>query len=203
MRSGETCFLLCRCLFFFTHPGTIAVLRRKRSAASRDPASHLRFSVQLAASANLHTAALYSTRCIVNPQSLSWWAVRERDPCVRFPLSALNLTTQQTDTLTLWGLHTPSELAGLPKTDLVVRLGQQGKRLWLLSREEHHPPSTVRTRTRAGDARKISQGLRQKLQNQDGIGACKGGRSWSCYGSRAIEVRSHDFLIKAGRKRVE
>ena len=39
--------------------------------------------------------------------------------------------------LALWGLRTLGELAALPEVELVVRLGQTGKRLRLLARGEH------------------------------------------------------------------
>jgi len=95
----------------------------------------VRFSVQLAASANLHTAVCIAPAARKAPVIVPIDQERE---CLRsLPLSALNLTAQQADTLTLWGLHTLGELAGLPEIDLVVRLGQEGKRLWLLSRGEH------------------------------------------------------------------
>ncbi len=95
----------------------------------------LHFSVQLAGSANLHTAVCMAPAARKAPVIVP--VGQERETLRSLPLSALNLTPQQTDTLTLWGLHTLGELAGLPETDLVVRLGQEGKRLWLLSRGEH------------------------------------------------------------------
>ena len=49
----------------------------------------------------------------------------------------MNLPPAQAETLSLWGLHTLGELAAIPETELVVRLGQAGKRLRLLARGEH------------------------------------------------------------------
>lgn len=95
----------------------------------------LRFFVQIAASANLHTAVCMAPdarkRPVIVPRG------REREHLHRLPLAALNLTQQQMETLSLWGLHTLGELAALPQVDLVVRLGQEGKRLWLMTRGEH------------------------------------------------------------------
>jgi protein ImuB len=95
----------------------------------------LRFFVQLAASANLHATVCIAPAARKTPIILP--AGQERKCLRNLPLSALNLTAQQADTLALWGLHTLGELAGLPEVELVVRLGQEGKRLRLLARGEH------------------------------------------------------------------
>ena len=52
------------------------------------------------------------------------------------PLSALALTPDQADTLSIWGLRTVGELAALPTLDLVSRLGQDGDHLSSLARGE-------------------------------------------------------------------
>ena len=95
----------------------------------------LRFFVQLAASANLHAAVCLAPAARQGPLILP--RTREREHLHDLPLCALNLTSQQTETLALWGLHTLGELAALPEVELVVRLGQEGKRLRLLARGEH------------------------------------------------------------------
>jgi protein ImuB len=45
------------------------------------------------------------------------------------PLSVLNLSECQAETLSLWGIHTLGMLAALPEKPLIARLGQDGKRL--------------------------------------------------------------------------
>jgi protein ImuB len=95
----------------------------------------LRFFVQLAASANFHAAVCIAPSARKTPIILP--AGQERECLRKLPLSALNLTAQQADMLELWGLHTLGELAELPEVELVVRLGQKGKRLRLLARGEH------------------------------------------------------------------
>jgi protein ImuB len=95
----------------------------------------LRFSVRVAASCNLHTAV-----CIASSASRAPIIVPQGDEAqhlASLPLTVLALTPQQTDAFELWGLHTLGELAGLPEVDLIVRLGQEGKRLRLLARGEH------------------------------------------------------------------
>ena len=95
----------------------------------------LNFHVQLAASANFQVAVCIAPSARKAPILVESGSERERLHAL--PLSALNLTVQQADTLTLWGLHTLGELADLPEVELVVRMGQEGKRLWLLARGEH------------------------------------------------------------------
>jgi protein ImuB len=95
----------------------------------------LQFFVQLAASANLDTAVCLAPAARKMPILVP--PGREREYLRDLPLAALPLTPEQTETLSLWGLHTLGELAGLPEVELVVRLGQQGKHLRLLARGEH------------------------------------------------------------------
>jgi protein ImuB len=97
--------------------------------------SALRFFTQLAASSNFHAAVCMAPQARKEPFVLQ--AGREREILSTLPLSALPLTSSQFESLALWGLHTVGELAGLPEVDLIVRLGQAGKRLRLLARGEH------------------------------------------------------------------
>ena len=95
----------------------------------------LRFHVQIAASANLHAAVCIAPAARTTPIIISQG--RESESLRNLPIAALNPTPQQAETLALWGLHTLGELAALPEVELVVRLGQEGKRLRLLARGEH------------------------------------------------------------------
>ncbi len=95
----------------------------------------LRFFVQLAASANYHTAVSMAPAARKRPIVIP--AGRERQSLAALPLAALHPTAQQAETLSLWGLQTFGDLAALPETELVVRMGQEGKRLRALARGEH------------------------------------------------------------------
>lgn len=95
----------------------------------------LRFRVQLAASANFHAAVSIAPSAHAAPVLVP--ACLEAEHLRRLPLSVLNLTQEQSDMLALWGLRTLGELAALPEVELVVRMGQEGKRLRLLARGEH------------------------------------------------------------------
>ena len=97
--------------------------------------TELHFFVQCAASANLHAAV--SLAPFARRQPILIAAGTEQASLQDLPLSALPLTTQQAETLELWGLRTVGELAALPEVELVVRLGAAGKQLRLLARGEH------------------------------------------------------------------
>jgi protein ImuB len=45
------------------------------------------------------------------------------------PLSVLNLSEEDAETFTSWGIHTLGMLAALPERELIARMGQEGKRL--------------------------------------------------------------------------
>ena len=94
----------------------------------------LRFFVRMAASANLNAAVCMAPAARKGARVLA--AGKEGDALRGLPLSALRLTVQQSETLALWGLHTVGELADLPEVELVVRLGQEGKRLRQMARGE-------------------------------------------------------------------
>jgi protein ImuB len=48
---------------------------------------------------------------------------------VALPLSVLDLSEEQAETFSLWGIHTLGMLAALPEKALIARMGQEGKRL--------------------------------------------------------------------------
>jgi protein ImuB len=97
--------------------------------------SGLRFFTQLASSANFHTAVCVAPSARHIPLIVP--AGREREHLSTLSLAAMSLTASQAETLALWGLHTVGDLAALPEVELVVRLGQEGKRLRLMARGEH------------------------------------------------------------------
>ena len=56
------------------------------------------------------------------------------------PLRVLDLSEAHAETFGLWGIRTLGALAALPETQLIARMGQEGKRLRLMARGEfpHH-----------------------------------------------------------------
>ena len=93
------------------------------------------FACRMATSANLHTALCAAAFARTAPALIA--AGEEAKALARLPLAALPLTETQAETLALWGLKTVGELALLPEVEVVVRLGQGGKRLQLLARGAH------------------------------------------------------------------
>ncbi len=53
------------------------------------------------------------------------------------PLDVLDMPAETAETFALWGIRCCSALGALPESELIARLGQQGKRLLALARGEH------------------------------------------------------------------
>jgi protein ImuB len=97
--------------------------------------SALQFFVHLAASANLLAAVCLAPYARRKPVLIA--RGNEAEALAGLPVAALPLSAQQAETFSLWGLQTLGQVAALPEVDLIVRLGQSGKRLRLLARGEH------------------------------------------------------------------
>lgn len=93
------------------------------------------FVPRLTISANL-LAAVCMSRASDKPFRMIP-AGHEAAVLAELPLSALPLTPEYAEMFELWGIRTFGELAALPEIDMVARLGQEGRRLWLLARGEH------------------------------------------------------------------
>ena len=95
----------------------------------------LGLGARIAVSANVHTAVHAA------PFAAAVATVIERGheaaALANLPLQALGLSASQRSTFDLWGLQTVGELAALPLTGMVVRLGREGQRLRALARGEH------------------------------------------------------------------
>ncbi len=53
------------------------------------------------------------------------------------PLTVMNLESEQEETFSSWGIRTLGQLAALPQTALIARIGQEGYRLQALARGEY------------------------------------------------------------------
>ncbi|MFZ0663815.1 MAG: DNA polymerase Y family protein [Acidobacteriaceae bacterium] len=101
-----------------------------------DRASALGITARVAVSGNFHAAVALARG--MSPQA----AARVIPPCEEsaalapLPLSVLNLTEEQAETFSLWGIRTLGTLAALPEKELIARMGQAGKRLRQLARGE-------------------------------------------------------------------
>lgn len=89
---------------------------------------------RVAVSANFHAAVTLakgmSQRACVIP------AGEEAAALAELPLAVLDLTEEQAEMFTLWGIRTLGMLAALPEKELIARMGQAGKTLRLMARGE-------------------------------------------------------------------
>jgi protein ImuB len=90
----------------------------------------------VAISRNIHAASALA-------KGLSWRSPlkiistgEEGAALASLPLTVLDLTEEQQETFSLWGIHTLGMLADLPEKDLIARMGQSGKRLRQTARGE-------------------------------------------------------------------
>ena len=108
----------------------------QRSAeAIRSRASEIGFNVRIAVADDFHTALCLSrwarTRIVYVPEG------DRRKSLSPLPLTSIEMSEEDAETFSRWGLRTLGDLADLPEIDLIARLGQEGKRLRQLSRGEH------------------------------------------------------------------
>lgn len=114
--------------------GTPLVLSR----ALRSRLSEIGIVGTVAVSANFHTALCMargiSSRLRVVPSG------QESTALAPLLISVLDMSSNQAETFSLWGIRTLGELAALPEKELISRMGQEGKRHRQLARGElpHH-----------------------------------------------------------------
>ncbi len=89
--------------------------------------------VSIALSANFHAAI---ARARSGPGITLIAPGEEQQALAPLLLSVLPLSSEQLETLALWGIDTLGGLAALPERELVARMGQAGKRLRALARGE-------------------------------------------------------------------
>ncbi|UWZ84546.1 DNA polymerase Y family protein [Occallatibacter riparius] len=102
--------------------------------------SHLRkleIAACIAISSNFH-AALAAAKGLTarKPVQVIPAGGHESDALAALPLSVLDMTPEQAETFTLWGIRTLGMLADLPEKELIARMGQPGMRLRRLARGE-------------------------------------------------------------------
>ena len=90
----------------------------------------------IAVSGNFHSAIALARG--LSPRTAAQVVRRGEEAAALAPLpvSVLDLTEEQAETLSLWGIRTLGMLAELPEKELVARMGQAGKRLRQLARGE-------------------------------------------------------------------
>ena len=95
----------------------------------------LHFAARIAAGCNFMAAVCLARFAVKKPLLIP--CGEEAESLSPLPLMALSPSPAQLQTFALWGLQTVGELAALPEVEVIVRLGQQGKRLLLLARGQH------------------------------------------------------------------
>ncbi len=94
-----------------------------------DRAGALGIASSVAIASNFHAAICLARgmwakkRIVVIPPGA------ERAALTPLPLGVLDLSEDQTETFSLWGIHTLGMLAALPEKALIARMGQEGKKL--------------------------------------------------------------------------
>jgi len=92
--------------------------------------------VSIAVSRNFYTA-VYMARGRSSRANVCIIASgEERGALSPLPLSVLDLSEENTQTFSVWGIRTLGMLADLPEKALIARMGQEGKRLRQLARGE-------------------------------------------------------------------
>lgn len=92
-------------------------------------------TASVAVSRNFHTAVCAARG--LPPQTTKVVPVgEERAALAPLSLAVLDLTPEQTETFSLWGIRTLGMLAALPEKELIARMSQAGKRLRQLARGE-------------------------------------------------------------------
>jgi protein ImuB len=93
--------------------------------------SHIRaldIAAAIAVSGNFHAAVAQAIG--LSPQTVKVISAGEEDTALAsLPLAVLDLTAEQAETFSLWGIRTLGMLGALPEKELIARMGQPGKRL--------------------------------------------------------------------------
>ena len=95
----------------------------------------LGITVSIAVSCNFHAAVCLAKG--LSPRTVKVISAdKEGTALAPLLLTVLDLTEEQAETFSLWGIRTLKMLANLPEKELVARMGQAGKRLRQLARGE-------------------------------------------------------------------
>ncbi len=97
----------------------------------------LGFSACVAISSQFHAAVIAAKGLTTNNPVKVIPDGMERAALVDLPLAVLDLSPEQAETFSLWGIRTIGALADLPMKGLVARFGQIGKRMHELAHATH------------------------------------------------------------------
>ncbi len=94
----------------------------------------------VAVSRNANAAAAFAKTLSPRAAPMIIPAGEEAAALAPLPLSVINITQEQREILSRWGIYTLGMLAELPEDDLIARMGQAGQRLRQLARGEFPHP---------------------------------------------------------------
>jgi len=91
---------------------------------------------RIAISSNFH-AAVCLAKGMSSKTSVTVVSAEEQNSALApLPVAVFNLSAEHAETFSLWGIRTLGMLAALPETELIARMGQEGKRLRQMARGE-------------------------------------------------------------------
>ena len=93
----------------------------------------LGITARIAVSANFHTSVCLARALQTRTAMMIVPAGEESAALAPLPLNVLDLSPDDAETFSLWGIHTLGMLAALPEQDLIARMGQGAKRLLQLA----------------------------------------------------------------------
>ena len=96
----------------------------------------LKLEASIAVAGNFHTSVLLAKTQFPQP-FICVQEGKERASLSRLPVSSLGLDSYQQETFANWGIHTLRDLAALPLTELVSRMGQPAKALYEFAHGTH------------------------------------------------------------------
>ena len=96
----------------------------------------LGFAASVAMSQNFHASVIAAKGLSASVPGKVIAEGAEKEMLGPLPLTVLDLTAEQIETFSLWGIHTLGALGDLPEKELIARMGQEGKRLRQLARGE-------------------------------------------------------------------
>lgn len=96
----------------------------------------LGFAASVAVSQNFHASVTAAKGLSAGVPGKVIAKGTEKEMLGGLPLTVLDLTEEQIETFSLWGIHTLGALGDLPEKELIARMGQEGKRLRQLARGE-------------------------------------------------------------------
>jgi len=97
--------------------------------ALTERAKELGIASSVAIASNFHAAVCLARGMWAKKRVMVIPSGDESPALAPLPLSVLDLSEEQAETFSLWGIHTLGMLAALPEKALIARMGQEGKRL--------------------------------------------------------------------------